>query len=432
MGSSQFAYHSNSPRFPQPPSDVPLRWRVLYQTYFPDGNRDKRLKVTRRSLSLVGALVLGWTGGQSPAHSTAGQGERIDPEKELTVRDLSVIDDPTRSLDPCVASEEPLPAWSFGRIMRSVSQQAGESDASAFVKDWLDTWTQEQVVNGHLLRPVGIDQIVTVPWLAASGGERLDLGRAPFRLLAIVNRLDLNEFRMEYVATDFFCEPMHFWVIFEFELPTASIQDLRALAEAWHALGILPFGEEYNAALQSITDQLISAPLKHVNTVEEEASIDEWNYRSFAIAGQSLVNVPLFQSPDVRDDRSPELISWVNDNQDDILADRHIVPVGLLGGDTRNLDWTGTGFQDPLEVRHHFALATCNGCHAGETATDFVHINRRRRGEQSMMSEYLTGETILDPGGETRTFNELARRADFLRDLLQGPMFRVPAPSPSW
>jgi hypothetical protein len=69
----------------------------------------------------------------------------------------------------------------------------------------------------------------------------------------------------------------------------------------------------------------------------------------------------------------------------------------------------------------HFALATCNGCHAGETATDFVHINLRRRGEQSMMAEYLTGETILDPGGVTRTFNELSRRADFLRDLLQGP-----------
>ena len=156
-----------------------------------------------------------------------------------------------------------------------------------------------------------------------------------------------------------------------------------------------------------------------MNTVEEEGSLNEWNYRSFAVVAQSLVNVPLFQSPDVRDDGNPELVSWVNENQDDILADRHAVPAKLLGGDTRNLDWTGRGFQDPIEVRHHFALATCNGCHGGETATLFAHMDRRRRGAPTVLSEYLTGETIVDPGGQTRTFNELARRADFLRGLLR-------------
>jgi len=159
--------------------------------------------------------------------------------------------------------------------------------------------------------------------------------------------------------------------------------------------------------------------LTNVNTVEVEASLDEWNYRSFALADESLVNVALFQSSDIRDQRSPDLISWVNQNQDDILADRHRVPLELLGGDTRNLDWTGRGFEDPIEVRHHFALATCNGCHGGETGTEFIHIDRRRRGEPTVLSDFLTGETIVDPGGQMRTFNELARRADFLRDLLQ-------------
>ncbi len=372
-----------------------------------------------RGFSFLAAFVLGCAGGAAVERSTATLSETIDPDKELTVRDLSVVDDPTRSLDPCVVGEEPLPAWSFGKIMQTAADQAGASDASAFVRDWLDTWTHEQVVNGHVLQSVGIDQFVTLPWLAASGGKRLDLGRAPFRLLSIVNRLDLSEFRMEYVATDVFCEPIHFWVIFEFELPTQSIDDLRAIAEEWHALGALEFGEEYNAALQSITDQLTSARLKHVNTVEEEASVVEWNYRSFAVIDESLVNVALFQSPDVRDDGRPELTSWVNENQEDILADRHVVPDELLGGDTRNLDWTGRGFQDPIEVRHHFALATCNGCHGGDTGTEFIHTDKRRRGETSVLSDYLTGETIVDPGGQTRTFNELERRADFLRDLLQ-------------
>ena len=45
-------------------------------------------------------------------------------------------------------------------------------------------------------------------------------------------------------------------------------------------------------------------------------------------------------------------------------------------------------------------------------------MDRRRRGAPTVLSEYLTGETIVDPGGQIRTFNELARRADFLRCLL--------------
>ena len=42
--------------------------------------------------------------------------ERLNPDKELTVIDPSVVDDATRSLDLCVAGQEPLPPWSFGAI----------------------------------------------------------------------------------------------------------------------------------------------------------------------------------------------------------------------------------------------------------------------------------------------------------------------------
>lgn len=350
--------------------------------------------------------------------------DSIDPAKELTIRDLSVIEDPRRSLDPCTTSTGPLPPWSFGRIVEKVAQQAGAPDASVFVKDWLDTWTRTQTINGHILDPIPLDAFVTIPWLQASGGQRLDLGRAPFRLLAIVNRIDLTsqdgrgEFRMVYVATASQCEPIRFWVILEFSLPVQTPDDLRAIAARWHALGALPFGEDYNAALAALTEELSSARLNHVNAVEEEATVFDWNWRSFALSGSSLVNVPLFQSPDVLDDGNPALVAWVNQNQASILADRHVVPDALLGGETTNTDWAGTGFADPIEVRHHFALATCNGCHSGETGSSFVHTNLRRRGDPTTLSPYMTGETITDPMGRTRIFSELARRADFLRTLL--------------
>jgi hypothetical protein len=363
-----------------------------------------------------------------PARSVAAESRAVDPEKEILIRDLSVLEDPVRSLDPCDVGSNPLPPWSFGKLMQNVANQAAAADASMFVQKWLDTWRQEQEVNGHLLEPVPIDQLVTDPWLQRSGGQRLDLTIAPFRLVAIVNRIDLaeqdrkGEFRMEYVATNVFCQPIRFWVILEFELPVECQDGLVALAQRWHALGdIEEFGEQYNAALQQLTDELSRARLKHVNSLEVEASVLEWNYRSFAIVDGSLVNVPLVQSPDVLDDGKPDLISWVNANQDAILADEHVVPEALLGGDTRNVDWTGAGFQDPIEVRHHFALATCNGCHGGETATFFVQMSRRHRGEDTFLSDYLTGETIRDPGGVWRDFNELQRRADYLQGLLTQP-----------
>jgi hypothetical protein len=392
-----------------------------------EGSRKPRWRAgnTLPALSAV-ALLAACGGGPSVERSRAALLNSINPKKELSVIDVSVVGDATRSLDPCDVGQEPLPPWSFGKIMQILADQAGAPDASAFVKDWLDTWTTEQVVNGHVLTPVPIDQFVTIPWLAASGGDRLDLGRAYFRLLSIVNRIDLSqqdgkgEFRMEYVATNVFCQPIHFWMIFEFELPVESLDDLRALAQRWHALSELPFGEDYNAALQAITDDLTSARLKHVNTVEEEASVLEWNFRSFAIAGQSLVNVPMFQSPDVLDDGSPPLVHWVNANQKSILADDYVVPDELLGGDTRNIDWLRIGFEDPDEVGHHFALGTCNGCHGGETGilSEVTQLRWRHQGEQTVLSPYLTGETILDPRGHPRTFNELGRRAGVLQLLL--------------
>ena len=45
-------------------------------------------------------------------------------------------------------------------------------------------------------------------------------------------------------------------MIFEYKLPAATDADVLGWANAWHALGAMPFpSEEYNAALQAITDR---------------------------------------------------------------------------------------------------------------------------------------------------------------------------------
>src|SRR5215472_3679477 len=148
---------------------APEPWRRL----------DPRMSIARLALTAV-TLQAACTSGPAIDRSKVRLSNAIDPEKELLIRDLSVTEDPARTLDPCVVGEEPLPSWSFGKIMQIVATQAGAADASVFVKDWLDTWTREQVVNGHILDPRPIEQIITKPWLTESGVVRLDLGRARF------------------------------------------------------------------------------------------------------------------------------------------------------------------------------------------------------------------------------------------------------------
>ena len=121
----------------------------------------------------------------------------IDPSKELLINDLSVVEDPDRTVWQQTADGDGA-AWTFGHLVRDL---AGEHDASDFVLQWLKTWESPQLVNGHSVaaRP-SIRSLVIDPWRQASGcgaGDSpcyLDFSRAPFRLLAIVNRPDLRTF----------------------------------------------------------------------------------------------------------------------------------------------------------------------------------------------------------------------------------------------
>src|SRR5690606_792741 len=117
-----------------------------------------------------------------------------------------------------------------------------------------------------------------------SGGRRLDLSKAPFRLLAIVNRIDLRsdgggyggggviggpiraadapgamiapdamiapapmpvhagEGRFVFGVLDPQGRPLPFTVIFEYELPASDPREVLGWARSWHALGEVPFG----------------------------------------------------------------------------------------------------------------------------------------------------------------------------------------------
>ena len=87
--------------------------------------------------------------------------------------------------------------------------------------------------------------------------------------------------------------------------------------------------------------------------------------------------------------------------------------------------WTGpitnTGpFINSNEARHIFSLNTCNGCHAAETGTLFMHVRPTPFGIPAELSGFMTGIEVVDPfeGVTARSFNDLERRRLEVENIL--------------
>lgn len=103
----------------------------------------------------------------------------VDPSRELMITDLSVVEDPTRTFDPCTNSGTPMGAWTFGKLMTDMAN--GKVDPARMVEDWLKLWTTDQAVNTFNVpnREAGINIHLLSTWKRTSNGE-LDLSQAPF------------------------------------------------------------------------------------------------------------------------------------------------------------------------------------------------------------------------------------------------------------
>ncbi|MHC4392515.1 MAG: hypothetical protein ACYS22_14540 [Planctomycetota bacterium] len=373
------------------------------------------------------------------------------------ITDLSVVEDPTRTVwrtpvpgpvptSPTLSRTASTtvvataaPAWSFGRIMQSL---AGGNDVSDFCMNWLTSWEQPQLINGFNVaaRPQIRNRIID-PWLQKSGNTgRLDMRHAPFRLLAIVNRIDLRantlygsgnagEGRFVFGALDANGNQLAFTVIFEFKLPARDFGEVKDWARRWHALGSIPFGPDYNAALQAITDDF-SGP-NHVRLgqlrTNEVALAGPWELREFIIgrSGQ-LQPTTVKNNPDASFNQSTEMADMINQNAAAIIAGRFAVPANLNGGASPvNMTWNAPNISN-LDARHAFAVNTCNGCHGSESGTGFTHVKTRNLGSEARLSGFLTGTTVSDPvSGAPRPFSDLSRRARDLSDVLQKNWFQM-------
>jgi hypothetical protein len=365
--------------------------------------------------------------------------------RALTIRDVSVVDDPLRTSLDGPAGDPRTGAWSFGRMMERLSPS--DAAAPAVTEAMFRSFTSPQVVNGFTIEPRELmEPIVLGPWPRTDSGE-LDLARAPLRLLAIVNRLDLKDLaqgkagegRMVYgvLDGDFSLE---FTVILEYALPATTEEEFTRWAHAWHALQALPFpSEEYNAALQALTDAFTGrdavpsnpngSALIDIRTNEIALSF-QWELREFHISPETgfMEPAPVFQTPDQRFNFTDTLGRFINENEAVILTERHEVPL-LFEGEPfqggavfNNIDiWEAPNVTNP-EARHKFSLNTCNGCHGGETNTSFLQISPREPGQQSFLAGFQTGTTVFDPfTGESRRLAELARRRALMESVVCPP-----------
>ncbi|MDY7231406.1 hypothetical protein [Hyalangium rubrum] len=360
----------------------------------------------------------------------------IDRSEELVITSLSVVEDMVRT---------PVGGpWHFEALMRAM---AGNQDPSTLVRQWLRTWATPQTINGLVVpaRPQMLTKVLG-PWEDVSGGpsQPLNFAHAPFRLLAIVNRMDLRqpgvqagEGRFVFGVLGPSGNPLEFTVIFEYALPGATPEAIQLWARDWHELGQLGLSHpDFKMKLQALTDRFTLAgvmpgrphgsALNQIRTNEVELG-DPWEMREFVLTESGLQPTTVKLTPDLGFNNSNALGNFMRENQAAIIAEQYTVPETFsgqrfLGAASRvpeNLFWRAPSVN--LEARHKFSLNTCSGCHAGETGTEFLHISNRAFGQMSTLSPFMRGGTIVDPvTQQPRQFDDLGRRAQDLATLVCG------------
>ncbi len=245
----------------------------------------------------------------------SGSPVAYDPGKTVMITNLSVVQDTNRTWDnngPPTANGvggvgTQMGAWTFGKLMTDMANTPVTGiSPSDFVMHWLQSWQFQQTINDDIVtNEPNIQALVVQPWLAASQAEglptnTLDLAIAPFRLLAIANRVDLRgnstygatspnscippelageaRFVFGFIDTNLAAGGAYpqiasnqLTVILEYAVPISGCGNVQNWGAQWAALNNisftavagnpLPFSHDlqFNKALQAITDQFAKA-----------------------------------------------------------------------------------------------------------------------------------------------------------------------------
>ena len=407
------------------------------------------------------------------------------------ITDPGVLTDATNTFNPCTNAGTKGGIWTFGHLIREMANTPATGvTPEDFLKNWLNTWTVPQTVNGDIITPRPQIAQILLNWQTLCGtGNPLDVDKAPFKLIAIVNRLDLGgssaygfknpgEGRFVFCAINDDCtvmrNPQPFMVIFEYGIPKSKCVDLKAYAQEWYDLKLLPLGlPAYNNALGAITKQFTEAnlapskpngnALNQIRTNELGLGVGPWELREFNIDAIShqLIDTTVKQEPQIPFNnehfaKNPadvqDMATFVNNNEPQFLSVTYSIPLTVplsskpfLAGKAHTLDpsnyhWDGTTTAGPSFInsdsaRFQLSLNTCSGCHGGEANTgNFMHVAPSiPNGVPAQLSGFITGNPPFSaspfkvqdranrPSGspQVRGFNDLERRGLFLEAAIK-------------
>ncbi len=265
--------------------------------------------------------------------------------QSLFITSPQVVLDPARTWDPCTGAGTQGGAWTFAHFMREMSIGSGKTPEQ-FVTDWLSLWLNSYPVNSDTVpaRTQMFSQVIQ-PWAAASGvtatlftnpftGFRsvilsgpLNLNIAPYRLEAIVNRIDLGETstgggglygsvtgspttagELRFIfgvvqpnpwggGSEATCGRKLFTTIFEYGVPRTGCSSVVDWARQWTGLQAFPgFTPGYLAQLQSMTESVVlhgAAPAKGNQNAINQIRTNEialsapWELREFTLTDEN-------------------------------------------------------------------------------------------------------------------------------------------------
>ncbi|QEC66987.1 hypothetical protein FRZ67_06640 [Panacibacter ginsenosidivorans] len=376
-----------------------------------------------------------------------GGNELIDSVRRncIFITDLAVVEDPTRTWNPCTQTGNIDGPWTFKTIMKNLAKSSADVDPtdaelSDFVMKFLHNWQVQREINGDTVppRPLITDKVIT-PWLEKSEAAgappgQLDMRFAPYKLTAIVNRFDIRERaagipagegRYTFCLIDSTCTaPLQATMVVEYGITSKNNCDsLQSWARRWYDLKDLVLGSpEYNAALEDITNRYTlwgSAPgrdskiaLDAIRTNElefapEDGSIKRYEFREFNLmidperklfqktVGQiprDLYNAQV-DNPDVR-----AMVNWINNNKRPIINDAYVIPDSIngqpfLGGHAQIL---GEPVGQPTGIYHWDGIQTKNNP-ARIKNTTARHVFSRNTCTGCHAGELQTFFTHVDP-----------------------------------
>lgn len=427
-----------------------------------------------------------------------------DADHTLLINALGVVQDPGRTFSPCSNAGVVVPTgnvngvWSFKTLMANM---ANGVPVQTFVNDWLSQWLAVANNVPHSdgvavpsfpvpARPALLSAIQSLqPTWNPANPATLNLNRLPFRLLAIVNRIDLaqagyigsgspGELRfvfglLERNAATGLCVPSdEMTVILEYKVPTSNCTGLKMLANQWIVLdGLVPGTAVFNAVLQSLTlpvttpnaspGRMNGSAIGQVRTNEARLgplfSGLPWEMREFTLQTHpafaplgTLRHTTVKNTPDISHNNSPLLSNWIANHAGEAIP-RQFLGLDFIatanrygpGAPVFNPPWNGAP-QNSTSKRFRMSSNTCGGCHLSETGTSFTMVKANGPlNAPAALAGFLTGiNNVPDAAygpeplpGASRNFNDLLRRGQILDQIAaksclllpQLPLMQAPA-----